>query len=174
MFWLWLEFNFGDTVFALPNGEIPTEEHNRPVILSKYCSELFARSICVNLKDFWIVCIGQDSLFCNSSLDVIKVLLWTLSQCQVTLLVPFALVTLVWLHSTIFFFGEHIPWSCPDVTVVLQHAREISLLYHSFGWLNRNYCLHLVTLRFDTISCEYVPQLFYFKCAECQFFSIDF
>ncbi len=31
---------------------------DRPVILSNYCSKLFARGICVNLEYFWMVWIG--------------------------------------------------------------------------------------------------------------------
>jgi hypothetical protein len=58
--------------------------------------------------------------------------------------------------------------------VVLHHTKEMSELSYSFGRLTCEYCLHIITLRFDAISCEYVPQVFYFKCAECQFFSIDF
>ncbi len=38
--------------FLLPLGEFPTGERNRPVFLNNYHSQLFARSICENLKDF--------------------------------------------------------------------------------------------------------------------------
>ena len=49
-----------------------TKEHKQPVILSNYCSELFAGSICVTLKDFGIVQIGQVRFFCESHLHVIE------------------------------------------------------------------------------------------------------
>jgi hypothetical protein len=70
--------------------------------------------------------------------------------------------------------GEHFAPSCPEVTVVLHHAKEVSEFFYSCGQLNRKYCLHLITLRLNAISGQYVPQVFYFKCAEYQFFSVDF
>jgi hypothetical protein len=65
------------------------------ITLSNYCPELFAGSICVTLKDFRIVWIGQDHFFCYSSLYVIKCFLMNLVSLVVYLLACFALVTLV-------------------------------------------------------------------------------
>ncbi len=69
---------------------------------------------------------------------------------------------------------EHIAPSCPEVMVVLYHAKEVSQLFYSFGRLNREYSLHLITLRFDSIFNKYVPQVFYFKCAECGLSALTF
>ena len=70
--------------------------------------------------------------------------------------------------------GKHFAPSCPEVTVILHHAKEVPKLFYSCGQFDREYCLHLITLRFYAISCEYVTQVFYVKCAECQLCSIDF
>jgi hypothetical protein len=63
--------------------------------------------------------------------------------------------------------GEHFAPSCPEVIVILYHAKEMSELSYSCGQFNCKYCLHLITLRFNAVSCEYVTQVFYLKCAEC-------
>ncbi len=45
----------------------------------------------------------------------------------------------------------------------------MSELSDSCGQFNCKYCLHLIFMRFNAISCEYVAQVLYFKCAECRF-----
>ncbi len=40
--------------------------------------------------------------------------------------------------------------------------------------LNCDYCLHLVTMGFVTITCVYDLQIFNFKSKVCQFLWIDF
>jgi hypothetical protein len=52
------------------------------------------------------------------------------------------------------------------VTVVLHHAKEMLELFYSCGLFNCKYCLHLITLRFNAVSFEYLSQVFYLKCAE--------
>ncbi len=52
--------------------------------------------------------------------------------------------------------GEHVTLSCSEVTVKLDHAKEVPKLFHSFGWLNCKYCLHPITLRFDFIFSKAV------------------
>ncbi len=72
-------------------------------------------------------------------------------------------------------FPALMPWpmTCPEVTVILHHAKQMSKLFYSFGQLNHK-CIYLINVRFDTISGEYISQVVYFKCAECHFFSADF
>jgi hypothetical protein len=46
--------------------------------------------------------------------------------------------------------------------------RKCLSCFTPFGRLNREFWLHLITLRFDSVFTEYAPQVFFFKCAECR------
>jgi hypothetical protein len=69
------EFDFGNTVFGLRHGKFPTEEQYGPVTLSYHCSQLHRGGISVYLKRLRKVRVGQDYLFGNGSLYVVKCLL---------------------------------------------------------------------------------------------------
>ena len=131
-----------------------TNERNRPVFvewwwssrppstvnLSSYYSKLIAGSICVTLKDFWIVWVGQDS--CYRSLYMI--------ECFLIDHIPevgHSMVPLIWLLGQ-----PHLRWewwaiipSCPLVTIVFYHVMEVSC-YHSFWVVTSRLCLCLVAL----------------------------
>ena len=62
------------------------------------------------------------------------------------------------------------------IAVLVPGDREVDLkrlLFHSFGRLNREYCLRLIALRFNFIFTKYVPQAF-FKCTECRLSALTF
>jgi hypothetical protein len=52
--------------------------------------------------------------------------------------------------------GEHFAPSFPEVMVVLHHAKKKLEFFDICGRLNCKYCLHLITLGFNAISCQYV------------------
>jgi len=131
-----------------------TNERNRPVFVewwwswrpqltvtpSSYYSKLIAGSICVTLKDFWIVWVGQDS--CYSSLYVI--------ECSLIDHIPevgHLTVPLIWLLGQ-----PHLRWewwaiipSSQLVMIVFYHVMEVSC-YHSFWAVTSRLCLCLVAL----------------------------
>ncbi len=82
---------------------VPPWRSQRPkltVTPSSYCSKLIAGSICVTLKDFWIVWVGQDS--CYRSLCVI--------ECSLIDLIPdigHTVVPLNWLLWSDHTWGEY-------------------------------------------------------------------
>ncbi len=141
------------------------ETWHRSVFLSNCCSQLFARSICLNLEDFWKIWTDQFCIFGSCSFYVIKSSLMDLVPMPGHLLGPFCsgYFGLIALSNQWGERGEHFAPSCLEVTVVLHHAKEMSELSYSCGWLNHEYCLHLITLRINAISCEYVPQVLPFK-----------
>ncbi len=111
---------------------VPNQRPQQPsltVILSNYCSGLIAGSICVTLKDFLIVRIGQDHLW--GSLYAIECS-FDRPCSRVRLPLWFLLFWLLW--------SDHNPWlrwewraiipSCPAVTLVLCYVMEVSC-YHS-------------------------------------------
>ena len=103
-------------------------------------SKLIAGHICVTLKDFWIVWVGQDS--CYKSLYMI--------ECSLIDLIPevgHTMVLLIWLLGQ-----PHLRWewgaiipSSPVVMIVFYHAMEVSC-YHFFWAVKSRLCLRLVTL----------------------------
>jgi hypothetical protein len=115
---------FVNAVFVLRIREFLTKEHNRPVILSNYCPQLFAGDICVNLNYFRKVQIGQNHIFSNCSFYMIK--------CSLMYLIPmpgclfsffgFSGFGLTALPNQLGKRGKHIAPSCPEVTVMLYHA----------------------------------------------------
>ena len=66
---------FGNTEVGLHLGKFPTEECYRPITLSYHCSQLRCGSISVYLKRLGKVGVGQDYLFGNGSLYIVKHLL---------------------------------------------------------------------------------------------------
>jgi hypothetical protein len=72
------EFDCGNTVFGLRFGKFLTEECNRPVTLSYHCSQLHRGGISEYLKGLHEVWVGQDYLFGNGSLYVVKPVLMDL------------------------------------------------------------------------------------------------
>ncbi len=66
---------FGNTVLGLHHGKFPTEEGYRPITLSYHCSQLHCGGISVYLKRIRKVWVGQDYLFGDGSLYVVKCLL---------------------------------------------------------------------------------------------------
>ncbi len=116
---------------------------------------------------------GQDYFFCNSSLYMITSSLIDLPGHILGPLCPYDFGQTV-LSNQWGERGKHFSLSFPEVTLVLHHAKEVTELFYSCGWFNCKYCLHLITLRFNAVSGQYIPQVFYFKCTECQFFNVDF
>ena len=90
---------FCNTVFGLRHGKFPTEERNWPVTLSYYWSQLHRGGISVYLKWLCEVYVGQDYLFGNGSLYVVKCLLMDWLPLPRFLFSLFFLMVLVSLHS---------------------------------------------------------------------------
>jgi hypothetical protein len=65
-------FDFGDAVFRLRFGKFPTEERYWPVSLSYHCSQLRCGGVSVYLKRLGKVWVGQDYLFGDGNLYVVK------------------------------------------------------------------------------------------------------
>ncbi len=92
----------------------------------------------LNLKDFWIVWIGQDHFFCNGSLYVIEALLMDLVPIPWCLFGSFCFgyFGLTTLYNQ---WGErckHIAPSCPEVTVILTMPRKcLSCFTPLGGWI---------------------------------------
>ncbi len=133
---------------------VPTNKRNRPVFVewwrskwpqltvtpSCYYSKLIAGSICVTLKDFWIVWVGQDS--CYRSLYVI--------ECSLIDHIPevgHSMIPLIWLlgQPLLRWGWRAIIPSSPEVTIVFYHAMDVSC-YHSFWAVKLRLCLRLITL----------------------------
>ncbi len=155
-----------------------TNECNRPVFVewwwsqrpqstvtpSSYYSKLIAGSICVTLKDFWSVWVGQDS--CYRSLYVI--------ECSLIDHIPevgHPMVPLIWLLGQPLLRWEW--WAIilpsPVVTIVFYHVMEVSC-YHSFWVVTSQLCLCLVTLGF--FICKYL-QAFSWSAQYVEFVRID-
>ncbi len=146
--------------------KVPTWRSQRPkstVIPSSYYSKLIAGSICVTLKDFWIVLIGQDS--CYRSLYVIE---YSLIARVRTHFGSFDLFTLVWPHSR--WEWQAIVPSSPMVAIVFYHVLEVSC-YHSFWAVKSQLCLRLVTLGSIIGKCL---QVFSCSAQDVKFVRIDF
>ncbi len=127
-------------------------------LLSSYYSKLIAGSICLTLKDFWIVWVGQDS--CYRSLYVI--------ECSLIDRIPevrHLMVPLIWLLGQPHFRWEW--WalilSSPLVTIVFYHVMEVSC-YHSFWAVTSRLYLHLLLWGLLLISTPGIQ----LKCAVCR------
>ncbi len=92
-------------------------------------------AVCVNLKDFWIVRIGQNYILSGCSFYVIKCSLIDLIPMPGYLLGPFCFCGfgLTALPNQWGVRGKHFAPSFPEVTVILHHAWEMLELSYSCG-----------------------------------------
>ncbi len=156
-----------------------TNECNRPVFVewwwsqqpqsavtpSSYYSKLIAGSICVTLKDFWIVWVGQYS--CYRSLYVIEC-----SLIDRILEVGHPMVPLIWLLGQ-----PHLRWewwaiipSSPLVTIVFYHVMKVSC-YHSF--LGGYFPIMSAPIALGSFTYKYL-QAFSWSAQYVKFGCIDF
>ena len=86
------------------------------------------KSVCVNLKDFWKVRIGQNYFFSNSSFYMIECFLMELVPVPGYLFSSFCFwdFGLTTLSNQWGERGKHIALTCPEVVVILYHAKEVS------------------------------------------------
>ncbi len=127
------------------------------VIPCSYYSKLIAGSICVTLKDFWIVWIGQDS--CYRSLYMI--------ECSLIDLIPEEDTR--WFLWFGYFGQPHLRWewwaiipSSPVVMIVFYHAIKV-FCYHFF-WAVKS---QLSMPYYTGVYYLSVPPGIQLKCTRC-------
>jgi hypothetical protein len=126
--------------------------------LCNYCTHLFWWGISVKFKLFWVVRKGKGHIFAMAPFKSSNAFWCTLSQCQGTFLVFFALLTLIWPHSpTREVSGSSNYCAFPMISVVPDHPKKSTEVFNSrWPWWWKN-CRCLFWVWFQTTCCSDIP-----------------